>query len=205
MSELHQEHLARTAAGLAGAAHAQLRACLAAGKNGVVPPDQVTFDYVNARTSDPYEPVYSDADASFVVDYRCVWLPSPVLTSLAAAAAPKCALSPAATSLRACEGELPLLAAAFDCVGDPIAGGVLAHKQVQWHALVLGVCSALGSAQTPLRLVVRCTLHAASASYLRQYAGRYTDRASPCTCKLWLLVLRVGSQCTRHCWSGMID
>jgi len=42
----------------------------AGGKNGVVPPDQVTFDYVKARTSDPFEPVYSDAGANFVVDYR---------------------------------------------------------------------------------------------------------------------------------------
>lgn len=44
--------------------------CLFAGKNGVVPPDQVTFDYVKARTNDPFEPVYSDPNASFVVDYR---------------------------------------------------------------------------------------------------------------------------------------
>lgn len=44
-----------------------------AGKNGVVSPDQVTFDYVQARSSDPFEPVYSDDNANFVVDYRCVW------------------------------------------------------------------------------------------------------------------------------------
>lgn len=30
----------------------------AGGKNGVIPPDQVTFDYVDTRTDIPYEPVY---------------------------------------------------------------------------------------------------------------------------------------------------
>ena len=53
---------------LTHAAHAHL----CAGKNGVVSPDQVTFDYVQARSSDPFEPVYSDDNANFVVDYRCV-------------------------------------------------------------------------------------------------------------------------------------
>lgn len=40
------------------------------GKNGVVAPDKTTFDYVKARTSEPFEAVYSDAQASFVADYR---------------------------------------------------------------------------------------------------------------------------------------
>lgn len=30
----------------------------AGGKNGLIPPDQTTFDYVDSRTSVPYEPVY---------------------------------------------------------------------------------------------------------------------------------------------------
>lgn len=42
----------------------------AGGKNGVCPPDQTTFDYVTARTTDAFEPVYADADASYVADYR---------------------------------------------------------------------------------------------------------------------------------------
>ena len=37
----------------------------AGGKNGVCPADQTTFDYVEARTKEAYEPVYSDGDASF--------------------------------------------------------------------------------------------------------------------------------------------
>lgn len=37
----------------------------AGGKNGVCPADQTTFDYVEARTSEPYEPVYSDDTAAF--------------------------------------------------------------------------------------------------------------------------------------------
>lgn len=42
----------------------------AGGKNGIVAPDQVTFDYVNARTSDPYEPVYADDDADYLETYH---------------------------------------------------------------------------------------------------------------------------------------
>lgn len=42
----------------------------AGGKNGIIPPDQITFDYVNARTNKPYEAVYSDDGASYVVEYR---------------------------------------------------------------------------------------------------------------------------------------
>lgn len=39
----------------------------AGGKNGVIAPDQVTLDYVNARNQDqkPYTPVFSDKDARF--------------------------------------------------------------------------------------------------------------------------------------------
>ena len=37
----------------------------AGGKNGVIPADQVTFDYVAARTNRPYTPVYSDDDAKY--------------------------------------------------------------------------------------------------------------------------------------------
>ncbi|KAG5400384.1 hypothetical protein IGI04_014991 [Brassica rapa subsp. trilocularis] len=42
----------------------------AGGKNGVIPPDATTFNYVENRTSVPFQPVYSDANASFVADYR---------------------------------------------------------------------------------------------------------------------------------------
>eukprot|EP00899_Mesostigma_viride_P022635 jgi/Mesvir1/3556/Mv12022-RA.1 len=42
----------------------------AGGKNGIVPPDQTTFDYVRARTNKPFEPLYSDAGASFIEEYR---------------------------------------------------------------------------------------------------------------------------------------
>lgn len=37
----------------------------AGGKNGVVAPDEVTFEYVRSRTNKPFDPVYSDADAKF--------------------------------------------------------------------------------------------------------------------------------------------
>ena len=37
----------------------------AGGKNGVCPADQTTFDYVESRTSEPYEAVYSDDTASY--------------------------------------------------------------------------------------------------------------------------------------------
>ena len=42
----------------------------AGGKNGVIAPDQTTFDYVNARTSEAYEPVYTDGNATFCADYK---------------------------------------------------------------------------------------------------------------------------------------
>ncbi len=34
------------------------------------PADETTFDYVTQRSSDPFEPVYSDDDASYLVEYR---------------------------------------------------------------------------------------------------------------------------------------
>ncbi|KAG8057979.1 hypothetical protein GUJ93_ZPchr0002g25143 [Zizania palustris] len=42
----------------------------AGGKNGVVPADETTFKYLEGKTSVEYEPVYSDAQARFVSDYR---------------------------------------------------------------------------------------------------------------------------------------
>ncbi|GKV39147.1 hypothetical protein SLEP1_g46957 [Rubroshorea leprosula] len=42
----------------------------AGGKNGVVPADGTTFKYLENKTSVPYEPVYSDAQASFLSEYR---------------------------------------------------------------------------------------------------------------------------------------
>jgi homoaconitase/3-isopropylmalate dehydratase large subunit len=42
----------------------------AAGKNGIIAPDQTTFDYVDTRTSDKYEPVYSDGGANYIADYK---------------------------------------------------------------------------------------------------------------------------------------
>jgi len=42
----------------------------AGGKNGVVAPDQTTFEYVRARNDKPFEPVYTDADAQFYSDRR---------------------------------------------------------------------------------------------------------------------------------------
>jgi 3-isopropylmalate/(R)-2-methylmalate dehydratase large subunit len=42
----------------------------AGGKNGMCPPDQITFDYVTARTSDPFEAVYADDTASYIADYH---------------------------------------------------------------------------------------------------------------------------------------
>ena len=42
----------------------------AGGKNGVIPPDQTTFDYVGARTDASYEPVYSDPGANYLTEYR---------------------------------------------------------------------------------------------------------------------------------------
>lgn len=37
----------------------------AGGKNGVIAPDQTTFDYVQARTTKPFQAVYTDEDAQF--------------------------------------------------------------------------------------------------------------------------------------------
>nr|CAD1837022.1 unnamed protein product [Ananas comosus var. bracteatus] len=42
----------------------------AGGKNGVVPPDETTFKYLEDKTSVKYEPVYSDDNARFISDYR---------------------------------------------------------------------------------------------------------------------------------------
>ncbi|GMH42449.1 hypothetical protein BSKO_10368 [Bryopsis sp. KO-2023] len=42
----------------------------AGGKNGLIAPDQTTFDYVDSRTSVPYEPAYSDEGASYFVEYK---------------------------------------------------------------------------------------------------------------------------------------
>ncbi len=42
----------------------------AGGKNGVIAPDQTTFDYVKARTDKPFEPVYTDPDATFYSDWH---------------------------------------------------------------------------------------------------------------------------------------
>ncbi|KAJ6725812.1 DEHYDRATASE putative-RELATED [Salix purpurea] len=42
----------------------------AGGKNGVVPADSTTFKYLEDKTTIPYEPVYSDAQARFLTEYR---------------------------------------------------------------------------------------------------------------------------------------
>lgn len=42
----------------------------AGAKNGTCAPDQTTFDYVNARSSAPYEPVYADDNATYLKEYR---------------------------------------------------------------------------------------------------------------------------------------
>ncbi|KAJ4774184.1 hypothetical protein LUZ62_058441 [Rhynchospora pubera] len=42
----------------------------AGGKNGVVPPDETTFKYLEGKTSLNYEPVYSDESAKFISEYR---------------------------------------------------------------------------------------------------------------------------------------
>ncbi len=41
----------------------------AGGKNGIIAPDQVTFDFVRARTEAEFTPVYGDADARFHSEY----------------------------------------------------------------------------------------------------------------------------------------
>ncbi|OMP03153.1 Aconitase/3-isopropylmalate dehydratase large subunit, alpha/beta/alpha, partial [Corchorus capsularis] len=42
----------------------------AGGKNGVVPADSTTFKYLEDKTSVPYEPIFSDAQASFLSEFR---------------------------------------------------------------------------------------------------------------------------------------
>eukprot|EP01025_Chloroclados_australasicus_P021206 TRINITY_DN2223_c0_g2_i1.p1 TRINITY_DN2223_c0_g2~~TRINITY_DN2223_c0_g2_i1.p1 ORF type:complete len:622 (-),score=48.73 TRINITY_DN2223_c0_g2_i1:307-2172(-) len=42
----------------------------AGGKNGVIAPDQTTFDFVKQRTSASFEPVYSDEGADYIEEYR---------------------------------------------------------------------------------------------------------------------------------------
>jgi 3-isopropylmalate/(R)-2-methylmalate dehydratase large subunit len=42
----------------------------AGGKNGTIAPDQVTFDYVQARTDKPFSPLYTDPDAKFYSVHR---------------------------------------------------------------------------------------------------------------------------------------
>ena len=42
----------------------------AGGKNGVIAPDETTFEYVKARTERPFTPVYSDPDAQFYSEHR---------------------------------------------------------------------------------------------------------------------------------------
>ncbi|XP_019239629.1 PREDICTED: 3-isopropylmalate dehydratase large subunit, chloroplastic-like isoform X2 [Nicotiana attenuata] len=42
----------------------------AGGKNGVIPADKTTYDYLKDKTSVPYEPVYSDGGARFLKEYR---------------------------------------------------------------------------------------------------------------------------------------
>ncbi|MFK7848063.1 MAG: aconitase/3-isopropylmalate dehydratase large subunit family protein [Rhodothermales bacterium] len=37
----------------------------AGGKSGIIPPDDVTFDYVRARTNAAFDPLYSDPDANY--------------------------------------------------------------------------------------------------------------------------------------------
>ncbi|KAK8971497.1 3-isopropylmalate dehydratase [Platanthera guangdongensis] len=42
----------------------------AGGKNGVVPADETTFNYLEDKTSVEYQPMYSDENARFVHDYK---------------------------------------------------------------------------------------------------------------------------------------
>ncbi|XP_024027116.1 3-isopropylmalate dehydratase large subunit, chloroplastic [Morus notabilis] len=42
----------------------------AGGKNGLVPADTTTYKYLEDKTSVPYEPVYSDAQARYLSEYR---------------------------------------------------------------------------------------------------------------------------------------
>lgn len=43
----------------------------AGGKNGTIPPDETTFEYVRARTNKSFEPVYSDPDATYYSEWEC--------------------------------------------------------------------------------------------------------------------------------------
>ncbi len=40
------------------------------GKNGVIAPDETTFEYVKARTNKPFNPIYADADAEYFYHQR---------------------------------------------------------------------------------------------------------------------------------------
>jgi len=42
----------------------------AGGKNGIIAPDEKTFEYVRARTDRPFEPVYRDEDARYFGEWR---------------------------------------------------------------------------------------------------------------------------------------
>ena len=42
----------------------------AGAKNGIIAPDEKTFEFVRARTDKPFEPVYSDPDARVKAEYR---------------------------------------------------------------------------------------------------------------------------------------
>ncbi|MBO1352107.1 MAG: 3-isopropylmalate dehydratase large subunit [Hormoscilla sp. GUM202] len=42
----------------------------AGGKNATIAPDEITFEYVRGRTNKSFEPVYTDADASFYSEHR---------------------------------------------------------------------------------------------------------------------------------------
>ncbi|MBC6475719.1 MAG: 3-isopropylmalate dehydratase large subunit [Hormoscilla sp. GM102CHS1] len=42
----------------------------AGGKNATIAPDEITFEYVRGRTNKSFEPVYTDADASFYSELR---------------------------------------------------------------------------------------------------------------------------------------
>ncbi|KAH8972273.1 hypothetical protein BDL97_02G186400 [Sphagnum fallax] len=42
----------------------------AGGKNGVVPADSTTFKYLEGKATVPYQPIASDAEASFLQEYR---------------------------------------------------------------------------------------------------------------------------------------
>ncbi len=42
----------------------------AGAKNGIIAPDEKTFEFVRARTDKPFDPVYSDPDAAVKAEYR---------------------------------------------------------------------------------------------------------------------------------------